>query len=298
MKQLLIMCFLIVSIGIDINCQTWFQEDDYWVNRFSIPFATGGYSEMTVLDNVVIENIHLTFLEHKHVGINQMWGDSVNFTRNYTITLGDSKVYFSWDEYSNELLFDFTLEPGDSIKYQVIDNFGTNCGDSITYYLDSLSNVELDGQILTAQHFTTYDPWWDYYGNKTIIEKIGPTTGHFIIPNAHPCWTDHEGASLCTFSNGNEEIDFLETDCYFLPVSTNDIPKNEIQIYPNPSTGLINIDASIEFKNATIIHFSGQNQLLRIADNKIDISHLNKGYYIIELTSSNNKKIYKPIVKY
>lgn len=69
-------------------------------------------------------------------------------------------------------------------------------------------------------------------------------------------------------------------------------------IYPNPATDILNIKTNLTVIEATVIDSSGR-LLLKVKNpsNKIDVSKLSTGNYILQLTSKENSKSFKFIKK-
>ena len=66
-------------------------------------------------------------------------------------------------------------------------------------------------------------------------------------------------------------------------------------IYPNPSNGIVNIKMA-EFKGATIYNLSGQ-RILTSTDNRVDISSLTEGVYIIKLENRSGERFSTRLIK-
>ena len=66
-------------------------------------------------------------------------------------------------------------------------------------------------------------------------------------------------------------------------------------IYPNPSGGIINIKMAA-FKEATIYNLSGK-KVFRSKDNRIDISDLSEGVYIIEVKNRSGERFSTRLIK-
>jgi hypothetical protein len=78
----------------------------------------------------------------------------------------------------------------------------------------------------------------------------------------------------------------------------NGIKNHEISIFPNPVNDKIFINSKFQIKNYEIIGASGQTVLLGNLNNQsIDMSTLRNGLYLINLTTSDNKRITYKIVK-
>jgi len=116
--------------------------------------------------------------------------------------------------------------------------------------------------------FQTYQ----WFINGTILDG---ETGQTLIP-----LEDGEYYVEVTDQNGCTNTSNILT---FINTATSTIPTSDVQIYPNPTTGLIKIEG-LEFEQLEIIDVYGQS-LLKI-DNlvpSIDINHLPNGAYIVRL---------------
>ena len=66
-------------------------------------------------------------------------------------------------------------------------------------------------------------------------------------------------------------------------------------IYPNPTHGIINIKMAA-FKEATIYNLSGK-RIMRSTDNRIDVSELSEGVYIIKLENRSGDRFSTRLIK-
>lgn len=79
----------------------------------------------------------------------------------------------------------------------------------------------------------------------------------------------------------------ITVDLETMNVSEPEFISND-RIYPNPTRDFLNIQASEEISSVEIYSLSGQ-KLLTSSGSKIDVSHLNKGIYIIQIHTKNGK---------
>jgi GEVED domain/Pregnancy-associated plasma protein-A/Secretion system C-terminal sorting domain/Fibronectin type III domain len=73
---------------------------------------------------------------------------------------------------------------------------------------------------------------------------------------------------------------------------------NKMTVYPNPTTGILNIDMQVENVNIEILDLTGRTMLRKMLNqgtNTLDISHLQKGVYVIK-ASEGGIKITKIVV--
>lgn len=60
-----------------------------------------------------------------------------------------------------------------------------------------------------------------------------------------------------------------------------------VSIYPNPTTGELNIKSSTEFVSARVTNLAGQTFEFEVSGNSLNVSNLATGLYIIDLESAN-----------
>ena len=82
-------------------------------------------------------------------------------------------------------------------------------------------------------------------------------------------------------------------------LSTNEVSLDDcFSVYPNPANDFINISNSDKIKSKTIYSITGQLVKKETNQNeKIDISNLQQGVYLLEIETTNNQKFTKKIVK-
>lgn len=81
-------------------------------------------------------------------------------------------------------------------------------------------------------------------------------------------------------------------------VSTDDIEEytNSIAIYPNPAQQYINIVSEHSIKTLAVMNRLGQMVMTVDKDqntNSINVEHLNVGFYVLKITTTENKEVYK-----
>lgn len=85
------------------------------------------------------------------------------------------------------------------------------------------------------------------------------------------------------------------------PLSTSDFDKNTISVYPNPSNDFIFVKGieNRTISQVSIVDILGKNvfEAAEMNGNKIDISNLNTGIYILSITSDNKQERIKFIKK-
>ena len=85
----------------------------------------------------------------------------------------------------------------------------------------------------------------------------------------------------------------------FNPTLSNDDLKtsqNQIKLYPNPTTSILNIEMNSKFKHASIYNIFG-SEILKVDSSKINVSNLNKGVYLIKIEDVEGAILTKRFVK-
>ena len=75
---------------------------------------------------------------------------------------------------------------------------------------------------------------------------------------------------------------------------------NKISVYPNPVSSVLNIKTEEHFRSTTKIEITnviGQIILILNYSNEIDVSHLDKGYYSLRITNSDNEQFHSKFIK-
>lgn len=106
--------------------------------------------------------------------------------------------------------------------------------------------------------------------------------------------TVNSNDSCSSFGSG-ETRDYIFTVNNSLGIDANSFD-TKIKVYPNPTSDYINIETTSEIKSVAVYNMMGQLVLNSIS-NKVDISNLSNGTFILEVTSIDGKKSRSKIVK-
>lgn len=131
--------------------------------------------------------------------------------------------------------------------------------------------------------------WWYYNVPATgsisiIINASGKQTGDISGITAKTCYEVSDG------------INYVTVDCSGL-VDVDEDTAEEFSIYPNPTTGELNISGSKEFVSARITNLAGQTFEYTVSGNSLNVSNLAKGLYIIELEGGNGDSVRSKFIK-
>jgi hypothetical protein len=181
-----------------------------------------------------------------------------------------------------ELLYDFNLQIGDSVKGYI-------------YYHDIVEDID---SVLVGNSFRKRWRINSAY-NVDIIEGIGSTYG--LLEESPTFCTDCPDFQLTCYSENNQTLyPDSQTNCEIIN-SVKPIDKNsdEIKICSNSQNGSI----TIEFENTNLLEIKLIDIFANVVfqqstrhQKSITIDHLQAGIYILIGKSSNNKLITKKIV--
>lgn len=196
------------------------------------------------------------------------------------------KVYFIPPlEATEQLLYDFTLQVGDTVKGYL---------ESFAFPADTVSAVD---SILVGD---TYRKRWEInicYGIY-IMEGIGSTYG--LIEKSPGCVTDMDGYLITCFSQDGKTI-YPDTNynCQLITnINSVGNSADKIKIYPNPAEGRTCIDLGKMFSSIQLVITDETGKVIE-RNNYNNINHVDlnieklKGVYFIELTSGPDRAVFK-----
>ncbi|MEP6793980.1 MAG: T9SS type A sorting domain-containing protein [Saprospiraceae bacterium] len=198
---------------------------------------------------------------------------------------GTGKIYLSYLNNEN-LIYDYSLGVNDTFQLLIVDHI-----DSI-----QLENGEKRKR-LTLRCSDDEDPPTGF-GYSHWIEGLGGEEGVYDSYGFDECAFDADGHEmLCILRNDSLIFDNPNADsCWYVTVSTNDPWEKSISIFPNPTSGKINIVS--EKPELQIRVYDPLGQCLEISnDRDIDLSDFLPGLYYIQFYSPDRKLIFRRILK-
>ena len=118
-----------------------------------------------------------------------------------------------------------------------------------------------------------------------------------INPNLYCIVVDDIDYSTINWTNINDDSTFKEneTDCENLSIVDNDF-ELDVTIYPNPTDNYLFIEGNVNPVSISIYNLLGAKVIAKSNTDKIDVSELSKGVYIINISdgvSQTNRKFIK-----
>lgn len=193
--------------------------------------------------------------------------------------------YFSKFSYVEELIYDFTVNVGDTVEF--------------LYYpmlVDSISYKDINGQDRKHIYFSYLDfsPLTEFW-----IEGIGSNRGvtHSGTAGSLGGWTWF----LCMSENG--ELIYMNPDynsCFLLSTGTNEIFYPEFDIYPNPANNFLIVKNpnNIKINAIGLFDLSGKKiKEFKGNQDKLNIKDIQTGFYFYTIHTSDFLKSGKILIK-
>ena len=162
---------------------------------------------------------------------------------------------------------------------------------SLSYGEFMAHTVEINQNVivLKACYLTTIGASITNLENEFYID-IPPISGNYIFKaEVYSSFTE-----MCNYQNLDDTatLNFTNPFSGTIALGTNDIlPKDKgVKFFPNPSGGIINIQTSINVENVEVFDASGKRVLnVKHPGKLIDLSHLKKGVYFMEILGERRK---------
>jgi hypothetical protein len=201
---------------------------------------------------------------------------------------GKALFYYDQNDNIDSLYIDYNAQIGDTLQGEL----------GITFLNDSIQKI--DSIIINGTYRHVF--YMDTILGPVIIEGIGhqseidQSIGEFLLPvgpgigfgysiycygqNDVPLWDSGGNGGNCNLDVGIDEENI-----------------SSIKIYPNPASNFIHIE--LENTNTALVSIfdTRGKQVLSTSKNKMDVSQLNPGLYIVEVYQDNNSFQSKLIIE-
>lgn len=284
----------------------WFKINDKWTYNFFGSFGRGSFAREIQYErkDTMINEIKYKFLNNKIYAIDGD-GDLFSYGEEDYIVRSDNRRVYYWSGEEERLVYDFNMNPGDSIEWlpQTFENqFETNC---ITHFLlDSIYIDVVDNRPIQVQLGILYSRYNGSEMKIQIYEGIGVVryydlnynewnAGGFLIPALHlECFFDGLGQGhFCRYES--LDLNFSDgRDCFDLITEVKDLDSNikSIKLVANPVTSTLFLEGDFDpMQRFSIYSLEGRKLANGVLGNgNIDINDLQAGTYLITVLLPNS----------
>lgn len=198
---------------------------------------------------------------------------------------------YLYNEYEDRLkrIYVFNVSKGDTV---VLDN--PNNETTFTLVIDSLRQLpqaskptkEYFGRVIKGEELTFTGHYIDRVGGVNWIVPRGA-----IIPES--------GGPIRCYEDEDVSLKFQEVDCDYLFTSVVcPSPKDQQAIYPNPTSGLFQVQPSEPLESLRL--YSSQGALVHEAfqSGQVDVRELDEGVYYLHITLQSGASQMHKVIKY
>jgi hypothetical protein len=264
---------------------------------------------------IVQENNEWNVLQVIYPGTGNPW-DTIYWTQTYKLT-GDTiiseqtykKVYLSEEEITTNWEYEGGIrEEEEKVWYfskygngeTILYDFTIEVGDTITYLpqpfvVDSINYREINGE--DRKHF--YLSYLEIPYTEFWIEGIGSNYG--ILSSGGGMGIGGWTWFLCMSENG--ELIYMNPNynsCHLISTGIEEMNNSIIQVYPNPTHDKIKIKntENIKIESISIIDLKGK-KIIEFGKNQtdLDLSGISTGIYLLKLTHENGEVIRKIMIE-
>ncbi len=295
-----IILFLFLS-SFSVKSQEWFKNDAVWRYSYYNFDSRQGYLKITVegeemKGNILCKKIHLVLhLEDATQFPPPQWTEDLGFRYVYTENNG-SKVNLFRDG-TFYTMYDFSAEIGDTWT-TTSANFSVNCvnGNVGQVQVSGKGTENINGtnidyielQTFSNSDILLYGRIYKYIGSRDMC--FFPEYNYGTMQCGYIPEDALMSQNLICFNDGITS--YGNFNCEYV-ANEESITKHKIKIFQNKK--VLNIKyGDVLFEKITVFSIYGSNLISKLNTNKIDVSNLNKGVYIIEI-SNGLKTIRKKI---
>ena len=272
-----------------------------WANRYQMYYFDNSTSTL----HITVETYTKYCLYGTDTTIN-----AANYNEIYTCTAFDSSYHGAIRENSGQVFF----VPADSTTEFLLYDFTLNVGDSVevillSSYQDEYIIRQLEVQLIDSGLVNGSLRKRISFGGYSWIEGIGCTSGLFMEPYSN---VSNYFLDLMCFSIDDTTVytkdqgplaQGIQGACdLFLSLPDQPMSESKVQVFPNPTSGCINIEIEDQTSVLSIRIYNHLGEIISTFDNKknnlsfIDIEG-SAGIYFMEIQAQNGSKTTRKIVK-
>lgn len=286
--------------------QFWVEENATWHYDFWNIGTSGFYKvnhtgEVTLGSEVCQEYVvdSYSFYYYPFNGGSYVYSGTNTIRTEYLHTSNDT--VYRWDGASHRVLFDFGAQLGEEWIFDVNPNpLGLNCSDTSRVVVTDVGIENIDG--VDYRYIELSSPIDSYYSlNGHFNERFAEDYPFPEPQNCDPTVAvefDMVGNIRC-FEDDSLSLNFVSEECEYMLIHAGLKEElNDVEVYPNPTSG------SVFINNADVSKIkirSGDGRMVNVLEfekpvEKFSIESLKSGVYFLNLYSQKGQIFVKKIV--
>jgi hypothetical protein len=145
----------------------------------------------------------------------------------------------------------------------------------------------------------SYAPYANEYVAGKVNSRFGPSEA-YLLPlyrNCDSTFVEFDQISFICFEDDSLYYNPTNEACaYYLGLNESQL--NKVSVFPNPSSGKIELLSEIPLKTVQVVNLLGSKMKefnVNLTMQQIDLSDLPQGTYYLNIENSNGEQIIKPI---
>lgn len=258
-----------------------------------------------------------------------IYGVEFSGDENHFIITQQNKVYSTedggatWNEISNgleilsteenDMIFDLAQNPLNSQQWAIASSKGifitNDGGENWTQSYDggSMTSVKFspdaEGKIVASSHFEDGSFYPEAHsiaifttdGGET-WEEIGTDVLGYMRTASTEIVFQNENSAEVYFHVPDLGLISYRVDLTTLGNNEFNNQTSDVTLYPNPTTGILNFQSQSEIQNVAVFDLSGR-KISEFNSSQVNISNLQKGIYIVKISTQDGKTENRKIVK-
>lgn len=305
MKRILL--FLFICTGFSTFSQSiWTKGNAVWHYRFS-NIGTKGYIKLWEDGTFVWQGktcIKMKAEKHTFQSAVPEWNipeaEIVTDYFEYPLYISNDTVFY-WNIEQDQffVLFDFSAQQNDSWILDIAPMEVVGCNDTSMCVVQSVGSLMLGGQSVVELSLGTTADSFKYLGGKA-NSRFG-TTVSYLFPFTKPCadvdFPDLDHVKFLCFEDDSLYYNPSGGACeYYLGLDQ--LENEDVKIFPNPTSGKLTLLSDVSVSHVEVFDSYGklcfsESSGLTLAE--LDLSVLNSGIYLIQITTATDQVIIKRI---
>ena len=275
MKQTLTLALMLSFCR--LSAQDWFPIGANWYyNQVDWLLMGETFQYFEVIGDTTIQNKYCRAIE----GICQC---SELGSVNYLHVDGEQVYYYDGANEVFRILYDFSLAPGDTLRY-----FSENFGET-KYVLDSISVLVVNGYPLRVQHFQYVEGILEL--GTTVYELIG--SFGCLYPQIGVCDPDTGGLRCYEDSIiGLQKFIDIDIPCDHITSSTKDVNRISVRVYPSPAEDYVIVESPMRISMLELINIQTGHLVFHSTCSqygcRIERNSVPPGTYVIRVMLEDN----------